>query len=222
MRMSFMSLGAGALALVAAVGSNAHATVLTGSLSTATGGLLAGGNYATGGFVISWNISDNPNGTWNYNYTFTRPNGSEVSGPAVSHIILQLSQTFTPSDLLSFNNSNIESVEFGSFGPGPSNPGIPGSLSGLKFNTDDPFTISFVTTRAPMWGSFYVKGGSSSFAFNEDFGAIVANPNNYNAPAMDALGNLLNMILVPNTVPAPTAAGVLALGGLVATRRRRR
>ncbi len=202
----------------------ASASVITGSLTTANAGITAGGNYtnANGGFVISWTITNNGNGTWTYQYDFTRLNGNRVRQPGVSHIILELSPNFTEDDLLSTGNT-IKTTTFGTFSGGPSNPGWPGgSISGVKFdNTSDPIGIVFTTNREPMWGSFYVKGGSSSYAFNADFNAAVANKLDYFNPAVDSNGNPLRMILVPDTIPTPGALVALGLGGLVASRRRR-
>jgi hypothetical protein len=216
-----------ALALLIVAGlavAPATASVITGSLTTSNGGITAGGNYtnANGGFVISWTITNNGNGTWTYQYNFNRLNGGLVVGPGVSHIILELSPNFTQADLIS-TGSTIQTTTLGTFGAGPSNPGWPGgTLGGVKFDTtSNPSGITFTTNREPMWGSFYVKGGSSSFAYNADFNGPVVNKLDYTNPAVDSNGNPLRMILVPDTIPTPGALVALGLGGLVAARRRR-
>ena len=215
-------LGIAALAAGTCIGA-ADASVI-GSLSTATGGVIGGGNYSAtaGGFAIHWNITQNMDTTWTYIYSFTNAAGQPRTGPGVSHIVLELSENFTPADLLSVG-SGIQTTTFGTFGPHPSNPGFPTAqtLSGVKFDVNAA-TISFNTTRAPMWGSFYTKGGSSSYAYNADINGPVVNRQQYWTPAVDASGSPLDMILVPDTlIPSPGPLALAGLAGLVATRRRR-
>jgi hypothetical protein len=205
--------------------SSASATVIaTGSLSSATGAVVAGGNYANtnGGFVIAWTVIDNSNGTWTYRYTFNRLNGNPVTMPGVSHLTLQLSDNFTTNDLIGVGPT-VQQTTLGTFSGGPADPGWPGgSLFGIKLDfTSNPMTAELTTNRLPMWGSFYVKGGASSFAYNADFLAVAANQHDYWNPPVDGLGNPLALILVPNVIPTPGAVALLGVGGLLAGRRRR-
>jgi hypothetical protein len=134
--------------------------------------IIATEQWASGGFEVSWEITDNNNGTFDYVYNIT------ATGKEISHIILSL----TEDGLGLLDNGTLTSdpgtVVTGpnTFGPGPSNPGIPGDLYGIKWDLDPASTtleISFTTTRAPVWGDFYAKDGKNSgnflFAYNVGF-----------------------------------------------------
>lgn len=114
---------------------------------------------------------DPTNDTWRYNYTFTVPE------KAISHVLLETSEGIR---LLGGTTATGREGP-GTFGPGNSNPGIPGSIFGLKFDTTgDPLSFSWQieTDRAPMWGDFYAKDGVTRiggqnfnvFAYNINFG----------------------------------------------------
>jgi hypothetical protein len=204
----FMVLSAAALAMA---GANAQAVMYTGSLSTAGGGIVAGGSWpGTAGVTLSWVVQDvGPN--WQYSYTFSSP------VPNMSHIIFELSAGVTslvtnpPADLYTTSTP-------GDFGPGPSNPGMPGTMYGVKFDVvsgSNPFTVTFVSDRSPVWGDFYAKGGASSFAYNAGF--LAADPTD---PPSD--GSINNHILRPDTngpppaVPVPPTVALALVGGLTA------
>lgn len=213
------------VALATAAGS-ASATSYSGSISTpASEGVVGGGNYAPagGGFAVSWFVAPNTGGTWDYRYTFTTDAGGSLR-PALSHAIFELSRNIEASEVYNFGGQ-FESSEIRTFGPQPSNPGIPGFIFGVKVNTSNPgsgvTTVSFTSTRQPQWGDFYAKGGNDSFAFNTDFGVAAANANDYTSPAVDAFGRPLFKILVPDTIPTPGTGLLAGLGVLAAARRRR-
>lgn len=170
--------------------------------------------------VLLDNKSDaNPaNDTWLYEYTFTVPE------KAISHVLVETSPGITL--LAGTTASGREGPT--TFGPqGNSNPGIPGALFGLKFNTTgDPLVYSWQieTDRAPMWGDFYAKDGKTSgsdvYAYNINFGLT--------APVYAQGVSANGFALVPDTftggppVPVPAAVWLLgpALGALSAARRR--
>jgi hypothetical protein len=88
-------------------------------------------------------------------------------------------------------------------------------ITGVKFDDtvgDAPFTVTFESNRAPVWGDFYVKGGNLSFA--------------YNAGLTDHLSEDVNdFIARPNgVVPEPGTLAMLGLGlaGLRQWSRRKR
>jgi hypothetical protein len=182
---------------------------------SATTGLASGGNWTTPTF-IAWDIALNNSGTgYRYTYTF---DGS--GAPGVSHFIVGLSNsctTFTTTARTGANECiwNLDATglnEIGNFGQtGGSNPGIPGSMYGIKFNTGaDPITITFESSRIPMWQNFYAKGGSDSYVYNKGFGSTTSP--NYFIAGVDS-----------RDVPEPGFYGLLSLGvaGLWAAYRRR-
>lgn len=223
MFMQAMCSGLRAAACVLAVGLGSSAALgVVGSLSSPSE-LIVGGNWANTGYVVSYAVTQNGDGTWHYEYSLRTISGANLT-PNTSHFIIQLSENINPqTDLFNFSGP-ISQVEYGTFGPAPSNPGFPTgeSIFGMKINTTNGVAdFSFDSVRAPMWGDFYAKG-AQDFAYNSDLGVPVVNADDYLSPALSALGQPLNKILVPDTViPAPGAAALLGLGGLLAARRRR-
>lgn len=194
--------------------------------SSPGGGLTSGVNWAdtAGGFQISWDVGPNGNGTWNYAYQISALQGANLT-PALSHLIIELSQNITSADIFNLQGVNAD-LEFGTFGPHPSNPSFPvgKSIFGVKLdmNGDDKvISFSFDSTRQPMWGDFYSKGGPTSYAYNKDLGVAVANVNDYASPAVDASGAPLAKILVPDTIPTPGAFAVLGVAAGLSMGRRR-
>lgn len=221
---AFIVLGAGLVCAPASAG-----VVYSGFLATPpTSGLVGGGNWAPPaagmGFMVTWNVSQNMDGTWHYEYILTNQGGGPLT-PGASHGIFQLSENISPGDIYNFGGHFAE-AEFGTFGPGPNNPGFPvgESIFGIKidFTNGNPTMISFDSNREPMWGDFYSKGGTNSFAYNVHLGVEVANPNDYTGTPVDASGAPLFKILVPDTIiPTPGSMALLGVAALVAVRRRR-
>jgi hypothetical protein len=213
------------IALVACVAAPASAALFIGGVSVnpqqgGDGLMVVGGDWTSGS--LDWEVSDNPNGSWHYKYTF-----NIEPSPETSHFILELSLGVSATEIMNLTaEDSFGSIEVNTFGPAPSNPGIPGSIFGVKIDetTGNPLIINFDIFRDPVWGDFYAKGGSTSFAYNAGFLAVdpLVPPTN---------GSILDHILRPDStggggVPelsSLAAWGVcLAGAGLVAYRRNRR
>ncbi len=234
MRKLMIVLAVALLALPVAL----SAQTFTGSLSTPSG------VYATplwdqpnGGFKISWEITKQNDGSWCYDYTLSNASDDNLA-KSPSHLILEISDNATSDDFWGFqwNGTNTSDWGINTYsGSDPSNPGMPGSLYGVKINSSgdsDIQTYSFCSTKAPTWGNFYSKDGKYNqepvYAYNTDY--LDPNPT---APAqngllMDATGAPINKILRPDTrsdiVPEPTSMLLFGCGmlGLGLIRRRRK
>jgi len=173
-------------------------------------GLLLGNNgwvNASQPLVLRWNVSFDGS-LWHYEYTF---NELELQG-GLSHMILEVSDTLLASDII---NPVYAFEGPAQYGPGdPSNPSIPGTVWGVKFDTQGAAglaVLSFDSTRSPVWGDFYAKDGSvGGAAWNAWFTNPDTDP--LFAPAN---GSIHSHILVPDSTvpPVPSPAAVL-LGGM--------
>lgn len=193
--------------IFATFASSAHAVMIIGSIdSDPNDGMVATAGWSGGNADLAWSITESGN-IWTYDYRWY------TESKALSHIIFAVSETFTQSNILPGTTGGWGLGLFGN--QGNSNPGIPGSIYGIKFggnDTDEYFRI--VTDRAPMWSDFYAKdgkdGGEWVYAYNASFGS---GPLAYSAGS-----NPYGYVPVPDTiassVPEP---GTLALFGLGVT-----
>ena len=149
----------------------------TGSRTTpATSGIDSTGGYldANGGFKISWSISFDGS-YWNYSYTLTDKDDSEVS-PDVSHWIVEISPEVDFENFGDFvfeANATVATPPGGAFWPkddnfpnetqaggNNGNPNLGTNLTGIKFDASASSvgaTYTFKSTEPPVWGDFYVK-----------------------------------------------------------------
>lgn len=186
----------------------------SGSLSTDLfGGLDGTGSWFCNGADISWNVTQNKSGYWDYSYTL-------VTGkPSLSHFIVEVSPTFTSDNIFSTSRS----FELGSFTEKNGNPNMPGTIYGLKFGGTESstYTVSFTSDRAPVWGDFYAKSGKGGFQtvstlWNGDYNwygycGLTKNDIDPTSPASN--GSVDYHILVPDSVSVvPEPGSLLALG----------
>lgn len=142
-----------------------------GTLSSANGGLSATqswNNYSEFSWEIDYNILNS--GSWTYNYSW------KTNEKDLSHIIVQVSDTFSSSNIMTGTTSPYELKAYTATEQGASNPELPEPIFGLKFTPQGDTTsyiFSIVTDRAPMWGNVYAKdgkdGGYPAIAFNSGF-----------------------------------------------------
>jgi hypothetical protein len=218
-----------AAAIVLSVPALAGAQVLgtdapySGSRSGAAS-IDAGGNY-TSNFGVTWNIAQEGD-LLRYTYTF-----SGYGPPGISHAIVGLSDNCRESLMcvvagsVRVNGSSTTDYELGDFsGSQPSNPGLASTFYGVKINTPGSvdgvagITFSFLSDRTPVYGDFYVKGGSSSYAQND--GLLAGNRTSNDVALFIARPDTQGF----NVIPEPSTYALMGTGlaGLLVASRRRR
>ena len=209
MRIDNVSRVFGTLACFALLlGAAGSAEGYVGTLTSGDGGLHGSGNWIENGPTrIDWEVAyDAGAGWWTYSYELSHPAGE------TSHLLLEVSPNFGEDDIFNLSG-DFDSIEIGTFGANPSNPGIPGPIYAVKFDDAWGLTtrIRFASYRVPVWGDFYAKsgrvGGNWNAAWNAGF--LADDPTD---PAGD--GSLAGHILVPDSVtePIPEPGTVLLLG----------
>ena len=165
----------------------------TGSRSTPLGSGVIAFDGWTDGFTVSWDITPTTESDWNweYSYTITTPTGAEGVGE-LSHWVLEVSPIIGSvagliSDTFTLSYDGVDE-ELSFAGPqewteSGSNPNLPGSIYGIKFDIPGPpspasntYTFTFFSTQDPVWGDFYAKDGwhddVCAEAWNSGFGAM--------------------------------------------------
>jgi hypothetical protein len=180
---------------------NAIPTTYTGSISWSED-IYATPNWNNSDTQLSWIVTDTgltaDDGSiiWNYEYTWS------TSAKAMSHMIIELSnEDVKITDFMVNGVSGVGEYVIGTYsGANPSNPGMPGSMPGIKL--DDLLdsltaTFSFNTVNSPVWGDFYAKdgkvGGTDTIAYN--LGFLDADPT-----AAPVNGSIDHHILRPDTI----------------------
>lgn len=189
-------------------------TLWSGSLVTTNPGeVFATGAWDGGGdeFMVTWNHAIVGNHV-HYSYTFSNSTGGLLSR-SIEYVIIQVSNNFGAGDV--FNSSdgtpvlrsdNTVKTRWTATDP-ILDVGLPAPISGLNFDANNSklFTVSFDSTRLPMWGNVYARDG-------------LAPPNSVDVYANTGSANKFgDNIGVPDTrtVPVPAAVwsgGVLLLG----------
>ncbi len=155
-------------ASAATIWNTATDITMTGSRSGSN--LVTSTNWAA--VEIDWSIVNN-SGTYTYTYTFSGP-----ERPGLSHFILELSESCkTLND--SADPCFVENVAQEFEGPqtwtvGSGDPGWPNGVSiwgvkldfGGEFEGNASVVYTFQSNRAPVWGNFFIKGGSNDYAYN--------------------------------------------------------
>ena len=172
---------------------------LHGSRSSDDPGVIGFGEWEEG-FSLTWDVVETESG-WVYSYAI----GDDDKD--ISHLNLEV--TFdSPEPLIGYNGEFLDPKWLLANHPG--SPGQPIDIFGVKFDEGQDF-ISFFSDRAPVYGHFYAKSGTDTYA--------------YNAGALDVDSwDVLDFVVRPNgVVPEPGSLALLGLGAcVVAVWRRRR
>jgi hypothetical protein len=139
----------------------------SGSISASSGGIY--GTMSWSDVTFSWNVSWSGS-LYTYVYTFSDPYSKQLK--ELSHLIIQLPDTFSSTDIKPGTTLGWDGPkEYGPDAPGNSNPDIPATIDGIKWNEDDghmvvtdtgsvmSYSITLVSDNPPMPGNFYAKDG---------------------------------------------------------------
>lgn len=197
-----MRLGLCVFAVVLCLALPCFGNIYSGTLSSADGTILGTGNWLSGSIptTLQYSVYQNPDQTWHYGYLFSSPPGD------LSHLDVGISTNITSADIFNVSGG---SLSIGLWEPGPSNPNMPGSLFGAKFDVegDNPFAMSLDSTKQPMWVDFYAKdgrAGGSGFNACWNSGFLAQNPQlPYWATGVS------DHILAPDTVVVPVPSALL-------------
>ncbi len=181
----------------------------SGSLA-APEGIFATEPWLSEGITLSWTVDETAEGYWDYHYSFRDAAGGFLD-KAISHMTLAISPDAGYDDFWDANGSlDIQIYS----GDDPSNPGMPGSFYALKIDIGGN-DYWFTSTRAPVWGDFYIKDGkldqNDVYAYNTSFG-------DPDPEAPPSNGSIDYKILRPDTYTTviPEPGTLLLLGSALA------
>ena len=170
-----------------------------GSLSSSDGGLMGVGAWTDPGVSeIFWEVTQNEDLSWHYEYVLSVPDTESE----ISHFILEVSPTFTANDIFNENGAFNQIEIKNHLETSPGSPELPQDIYGIKF--DDTYgnllSIDFDSTRAPVWGDFYAKGGRNISQQVWNTGLTFVDPDD-----LPGNGSINNHILVPDSIPEPAS-----------------
>jgi len=169
-------------------------------------------------FSISWDISyDLDAMLWHYEYNLF------VTKKDISHFILEVSNDPQQTDFMNIViNGSPANIEGSKTWTEAGNQTLPNSFYGIKFDQGgSSVSYAFDSTRSPVWGNYYAKGGVDKVKGEKDNDQQMMAYNN--AFAMDgfASNNKLDFIVRPNgantipIVPEPVSSTLFLVGGAV-------
>jgi hypothetical protein len=195
-------------------------------------GLTNGGGSGYGALMLTWSIAEKANGSFDYSYWI-----SGFVSPVLSHVIIELSAgCITNAGANCVTNAKVGTPAaatpaafalgdwcYGAHCQGNSNLGLPADILGVEFTNLPGSTtviLTFNSTRAPVWGDFYLKGGQQ-YVYNQGNGrhAIDSNPLDFIARPDPAGTDPISETPEPGSFGL--AGGGLALLGARALRRRK-
>lgn len=204
--------------------------VHTGSLSSTGGGIVGAGAWDSD-VEVTWDVQFDPSTQlWMYNYRI------DVGEKDISHAIIEALEACLGDGGLDSNDFEIQhtsgDTETGFYGPsshGNSNPGIPATIGGVKFENSSSTTmdLGIITPTSPVWGDVYAKSGKHkgewTYMYNQGFGG--------SHPVFDPQGETPSGVipvpgcgadLIPTPIPEPGSFLMLlgSLGMLHLVRRR--
>ena len=187
------------------ISTSAWAFEYTGSLDSTTG-LNVSGNWETQNPVFSWKVYNyQDSNLWTYDYSWSTDNYD------LSHIDIEVSEGLSLEEIISNwrsdPDSKIEEDIKINKEDGRNIYSIKWDLIGNTTN----FNLTLNSTRSPMWGDIYAKGGNT-YAFNNGFGI---DPNSQISDGNLFNGDNTGWALVPDTqttTPVPEPSTMLLLG----------
>ena len=147
------------------------------SVSNGAGVSSFGTWTSKGGFQLGWSITESGS---SYNYIYSISNASEGGlSKGINSFILELNPSVTASNLSTvITKSNTAIADGPKTFTSSDISFLPGNIYGVQFdlNGSSTATISFTSTNAPVWGSFFADNGftggsSKGYAYNAAFGS---------------------------------------------------
>lgn len=154
---------------------------------------------------IEWWVED-VGPAWFYKYHFTDTLGNALD-KAISHWYIEVSPNVADSNFWGFSGGWEFTDE--------THGGTP-FLNSLKldYGSEGQIEWSFYSHKAPVWGDFYLKGGSTGGPNGQTLYAWNAGFNNADPSNPPSNGSLANKILRPDTLSTIPEPGTLSLIGL--------